>query len=141
MYEDARVKSAEVETMSAFVTTYSIFQAVLFAHQYFQTLGYQGQVCLLYSQESSVARNLVEDFVKNWPFPRHEYPNDMALPVTVERQIDTGSALAELEGVVKGMMIEFFWYFGYDLDPAKAEKHLTSVKQHIRIPQELDKTP
>jgi hypothetical protein len=136
MWEDAHPELRDAGVVGLSSTIVMMFQAILFARQYYPALGYEGMVQVRYSQESSIPRVLFMESRDHWPFHRR-YGNNMAIPVTVERTFETSADLQTLEDVTKETMVEFFWYFGFDLDKGEATQFLEQLKKKVSIPQGL----
>jgi hypothetical protein len=136
MWEDAHPELRDAGVVGLLSTILMMFQATLFARQYYPALGYEGRVQVRYSEESSIPRVLFMDSRDHWPFHRR-YDNNMAIPVTVERIFETSADLQTLEDVTKEMVVEFFWYFGFDLDKGEATQFLEQLKKKVSIPQGL----
>jgi hypothetical protein len=56
MWEDARLESQDIARVGFFSTILTMFDAILFAREYYPALGYEGTVQVRYSQESAVPR-------------------------------------------------------------------------------------
>lgn len=141
LWEDTRWAADSLGSVSVFSTISTLYSALIFARLYYPALDYQGKVQVRFSQESSVPRALQMDSKHFWPFPERYY-NDMATPVAIERIVSANANLDELETLAVDMMIEFFWYFHYDLDQDAATKHLEHVKKtEVAVPRGLRSEP
>jgi len=90
-----------------------------------------------FSQESSVPRAVVMDAPEHFPLVEY-YANDMSTPVAVERTLRTDASLENLEETAKDMLIEFFWYFHFDMSKEEATRFLEYVKEkRVRVPRNL----
>jgi hypothetical protein len=138
LWEDVKWQPEDAGKLGLFSTIQVIFSGMLFAKQYYQALGFDGQIALQYSQESSVPRAVVRDSPDYWPFAP-TYGADMSTPVTVDRRIAVDTGLDSMEEIAKDMIIDFFWYFYLDLNEGQAEEFLQYVKEkRIPIPSDLD---
>lgn len=137
LMEDHEDVPKELGKIGLLSTIRTMLGAFLFGRMYYPAIGYEGNIEIQYSQESSIPRILYMDSQSYWRFHGH-YSNDMAIPVTVSRSFQTDSNLGQIDELAIDMMTEFFWYFNYDLDPDSATHYLDYVKRkHIAIPQSL----
>ena len=135
--EDQLEQPMEWGRVGIFFSLQKIFGAILFARQYYSQLGYEGDVEISFSIESSIPRLLYMDSHTYWSF-HGNFGNEMSIPISVKRKFHTDISLEQIDELTIDMIIEFFWYFYYDLDHDRAAHYLDYVKKkHVAIPQDI----
>ena len=109
----------------------------MFAKTYYNSLQWEGRLEIQFSVESTTPRRLIHDTRNALPMFRN-FQNTMDIPVSVKREFDTTIDLIGIEKLVVEMLLEFVWFFHYDLDEAKFQGYINYLKKDgLYIPEVL----
>jgi hypothetical protein len=128
LWEDSPSQSRPTNGVGLLSCFQFIYSSLLFSRRYYPALGFAGDCEMRFALESSVPRVLFVDSNDFWPSSR-QYINDMSLPLAVETTLSMSSTLADIEKLAADMIIEYCWYFHFDINTKNATDFLEYIKQ------------